>query len=60
MPRQPTAQLRTAYVDGVLYVPVDDVAAMLLDVAAKVEPHPDMNAADMLRSMARGLAARPD
>jgi hypothetical protein len=51
------ATLRVVVQDGATYVHADDVAALLLDTAQTVEQHPTLTAADVLRSLAAGLAA---
>lgn len=52
-----TADLRIVHADGVSYVALVDVGALLLDAAISVEQTPDLSAADVLRSIAEGIGA---
>lgn len=51
------ASIRIVTADGLPYLALPDVAAVLLDAAADLDQAPAVTASDALRSLAAGLAS---
>ena len=55
----PAADLRMVNAEGVTYVALSDVAALLLDAAEAMDQTPQISASAAMRSLSAGLAQYP-